>query len=495
MFRLMATMRFLRSWIGPASGVLALALVASWGASPGAGPTHSSDLPPPAYEPQPLPSGIDSVTPLVEAAHAAAACGTTCRGVVYAWTPRMPLSRAAIPHIVDAARAVDLPLVLVSTEELLDYAAGRHGESGVGLPLADAMLAAGALAHAPALVVHEGQRAVGPAVLGYKRADAYESFLRERTGSAPRVPSSTSAMPTAHTMRSAWAPQAPTDYEVVGLPGAYFRWIPGTRQVAYESGRTIYFLDLDDGENRIAPGWIDFVPTPDGRFFVTPGPDDDGLTFYDARDVFAAVERNRSMGVEGIFTDARMRDQYPSVGILESGDAYVRYRVLTSWFRGLLYRDYEVRTNPSSGLASVRPLGEPVEPCEGLGLSTPIMSQDGREVAARHETTGTTKIFRILEAGRCEEVLDFGVPTSKVAWHASGQRIAFATPQRARGTAGGQGIFVFDRASGALAAVPGSGGASRLAFPDFVGEDAVVFLIPGATPDAESVFRLVRSTE
>jgi hypothetical protein len=295
--------------------------------------------------------------------------------------------------------------------------------------------------------------------------------------------------------RTMWQAQTFADYDVVGLPGAYFRWIPGTRQIAYESERTIYFLDLDDRENRIAPGWIDFVPTPDGRFFVTPGPEDDGLTFYDARDVFAAVERNRSMSVEGIFTDARMRDQYPSVGILENGDGLVRYRVLTSWFRGLLYRDYEVRVNPSSGMASVRPLGEPIQPCEGLGLSTPIMSQDGLEVAARHESTGTTKIFRILDAGRCEEVLDFGVPTSKVAWHASGQRIAFATPQRARGGAGGQGIFVFNRASGELAAVPGSGGASRLAFPDFVGDDELVFLVPAASAVTESVFRLVRGLE
>ena len=67
-------------------------------------------------------------------------------------------------------------------------------------------------------------------------------------------------------------------------------------------------------------------------------------------------------------------------------------------------------------------MGEVVRPCVGVALSTPIMAQDGREVAGRDEATGTTKIFRILDGGRCETVTDFGVPTSKVAWHASGRR-------------------------------------------------------------------------
>jgi hypothetical protein len=59
---------------------------------------------------------------------------------------------------------------------------------------------------------------------------------------------------------------------------------------------------------------------------------------------------------------------------------------------------------------------------------------------------------------------------------------------------GGEGIFVFDRASGELTAVPGSRGASRLAFPDFVG-DAVVFLLPGDVSGSRSVFRLVEGIE
>jgi hypothetical protein len=466
---------------------------------------RASAAPPPAYGAVALPAEVDSITPLATAARSIEACGPTCRGLVYAWTPRMPLSRSGIPSIVEAARSLGVPVVLVSTEELLDYAEGHHEAATEGLALADEMLAAGALAHAPALVVHVHGAAVGAAILGYKRAEAYASLVAARlsgepggmlggpgpgpTTGAPRVaPAALEARPTS-------VAQVMADREAVGLPGAYFRWVPGTRLVAYESGRSIYLLDLDDGENRIAPGWIDFVPTPDGRYFVTPGPEDEGLTFFDARDVFAAAERNRSMSVESIFTDMRMRDQYPSVGILERDEAHTRYRVLTSWFEGLVYRDYEVRVNATTGAASVRPVGEPIVPCDGYALSTPIMSQDGREVAARDERTGTTKIFAIQDERRCVEVLDFGVPTSKVAWHASGRRVAFATPRRGRGGSGGAGIFVFDRDTGAITAVPGSEGASRLAFPDFVGEAAVVFLVPGAASASASVFRLVEGIE
>jgi hypothetical protein len=482
------------TWLAGASLVLVGALaVGDFGVAP-----TDSGVPAAAYDLVALPEGVDSLTSLVEASRIVSECAPSCRGVVYAWTPRMPLSRSGIPNVVEAARSLGVPVTLVSSEELLDYAEGNAGvDARESMVLADAMLAGGALAHSPALVVYAAGDVVGSAILGYKRADAYAAFVSDRLSAAsvasPSL-SSPEALPIARRARMPSATPVLADYRAIGIPGAYFRWVPGTRQIAYESDRTVYLLDLVDGEHRIAPGWIDFVPTPDGRFFVTPGPDDDGLTFYDARDVFDAAARNRSMSVESIFTDNRMRDQYPSVGILESGDSYTRYRVLTSWFRGLLYRDYEVRVNPSTGVSSVRPIGEPTVPCEALALSTPIMSQDGREVAARDERTGTTKIFRMLEEGRCEEVLDFGTPTSKVAWHASGQRIAFATPRRARGGVTEAGIFVFDRASGAITAVPGSEDASRLAFPDFVGDD-VVFLIPADAAGSESIFRLVDGLE
>jgi len=289
------------------------------------------------------------------------------------------------------------------------------------------------------------------------------------------------------------APVAFTDFSAIGVPGAYFKWVPGTRMLAYESRRGIYLLDMDDGSNLVAPGDIDFIPTVDGRYFVTPGPRNMGLVFFDAADVIEGARQGRSREVRPIFVDAAMRDQYPSVGILDEDETSVRYRILTSWFEGLLYRDYEVVHATDTSPATVRPLGEPIVPCMGTELSTPIMSQDGLEVAARDEATGTTKIYRFREDGRCDEVLPLGMPTRKVAWHPSGRMLAFSTPRVRTANSGGvePGIFVYDRDERRVTRVADSNGASQLAFPDFVGEDAIVFMIPGRGAGQESRFRIV----
>jgi hypothetical protein len=452
--------------------------------------------PPRAYELQPLPARVDSLVPLDEAAKQVLACRGECRAAIYLWTPRMPLSRAGIPHVVRAAERLGIELALVAHEDLGSWAAGAAAEPGASVE--DALLASGALAHAPALVLFAGGEPVGPAILGYKSGAAYEALLSRRAKTAR--PATGMGDPEPEAFPRAPATSAPAaaaalelvDYEAVGLPGAYFRWVPRWNALAYESNQRIYLLDLATGQNRRAPGFIDFVPTPDGGYFVTPGPGEGGLEFYDADDVFDAAGSGRIGEVEPIFTDLRMRDQYPSVGILERNETRTLYRVLTSWFDAVIYRDYDVRVDARTGVASVRPVGEPVRPCVSYALSTPIMSQDGRELAARDEATGTTKIFRILEGGRCEALTDLGVPTSKVAWHAGGRLIAFSIPRRGRDNEdGARGIFVLDRKGPSLRHVSGSEVASRLAFPEFVGEEALVYLVPGETLRDASLFRVV----
>lgn len=443
--------------------------------------------PPPAYELVPMPAGLDSLTPLADLAQEAGGCARQCSSVVYVWSPRMPLSRMGIPHVVEAAARLGVRLTLVGSEELYEYADGVASGRVDRLPLAESMLGAGVLAHAPAITVLDGTRVVGPAILGYKASAAYEALVARRLkGGAAGVVAG------AELAAGPPPPEARVraDFEAVGVPGAYFRWVPGKRAVAYESGQRIYLLDLTDGTNLVAPGFVDFVPTPDGRYFVTPGPGPGGLTFYSADEVFEAARALRSGVVEPIFVDLRMRDQYPSVGILESGSARTVYRVMTSWFEGLVYRDYEVRVDPDTGTSSVQPVGRPTVPCVGYALSTPIMSQTGREVAARDEASGTTKIFQMLEDGTCKEVVDLGVPTSKVAWHPSGRRVAFATPRR-RGSPGDEGIFVYDRDDDRVMRVPESEGASRLAFPEWVGDASVIFLVPGRSRSDVSYFRIV----
>ena len=457
--------------------------------------------PPLAYDMAPLPSDLDSLTSLEDAARRIEECADDCSGIVYFWSPRMPLSRSGIVEIWGAARRLGMRLTLVGTEEVHEYAYADP-ELGAGvIPLADAMLGAGALAHAPAVVVHDEGQVVGHAILGYKTAYTYEGMIGRRvsgTMSSGRnrfSPTLSATLPAATLPAASEGGRPLVEYEAVGTPSAYFRWVPGRQALAYESGRRIYLLDLVDGRSRLASGYIDFVPTPDGRYFVTPGRDRDGLGFYEADEVFEAARANTPTSVAPFFTDRLMRDQYPSVGILEQEESRTVYRVLTSWFDGIVYRDYEVQVNPRTGAPRVRPIGEPVTRCSETSLSTPIMSQDGTEVAARDESTGTTKIFRILRAGLCTEVLDLGVPTGKVAWHRTGRLLAFARPRvrrrREEIDEGSRGIFLFDRDQRRLTRLSDSEGASPVAFPDFIGDDSVVFLIPGRARGESSVFRVV----
>jgi hypothetical protein len=433
--------------------------------------------------------------PFAEAVARVRACANDCGGILYLWSERMPLSLDAIPAVEAAAGKLGIALTLVETEEA-NRSAASLGVDDAARAVADAVLASGALAHAPALVVHRDGRVVGPAILGYKRAETYEALVAERLApSLAVVDASARTAPGAIAGRAAeradTVGRVRADYAAVGAPGAYFRNVPGRRTLAYETGRRIWLLDLGDGENRTAPGYIDFVPTPDGRYFVTPGPGDGGLQLYDAGEVFDAALGRGSRAVVPFFVDREMRDQYPSIGILDSNETRTVYRILTSWFEGVVYRDYEVRAGARGGAAAARPLGPVVVPCRGMTLSIPILSQDGHELAARDDRAGTTKIFTLTERGGCTLAQDLGVTTTKVAWHRGGRALAFARPRGRAGPAGdAAGVFVFDRDAGSLERVRGSEGASALAFPDFVGDDAVAFIVPGPSGSLD-VFRVV----
>jgi hypothetical protein len=199
-----------------------------------------------------------------------------------------------------------------------------------------------------------------------------------------------------------------------------------------------------------------------------------------------------------------MRDQYPSVGILssvtEGESTRVVYRVLTSWFDRIVYRDYEALVGGGTA-ARVRPLGEPIVACPTVSI--PILSPDGKELAGRDEGTATTRIFA-LEDG-CRPVDDLRVQSGKVAWAPDGKMLAFAIPRGAvrdgTGTlwVGGNdpeaaGIFLYRRGGGGLERVAGSENAHRIAFPEFVGSDSLAFQLSPTGARDEAVFRLICCT-
>ena len=467
----------------------------------------------------------DRSVPLAAVAERLDACsgrGTepACTGVVYFWTPEMPLSAQGIEQVTSAAQRLGVTLDVVHSAELYP-APGAASDEVVSL--AARLVGAGASLHAPSFVVHRGGAVDRSAVLGYKEADAYAALIEERlrsglaTGASAAAPAGSSPSDGAPSPAVAENPSDVSadstpgdratpfswkDFPAAGQPGAYFRWVPGRNVVAYEAGGRIYLLDLGTGESGSAPGFVDFVPTPDGRLFVTPGRR--ALEFYDAGQVFDASAAGRGRSVPPIHSDPDMRDQYPSVGILSSstdaGATRTVYRVLTSWFDKVVFRDYEVTSGPRG--TTVRGLSDPVVACEALSFSIPILAPSGREVAGRDEASATTKVFRLADDGGCQEATDLQLPTGKVAWNADNRRIAFAIPQGAvsdgsgvlfRGTGGEDraGIFLFDRRDGSVQRIEGSVDARRLAFPEFVGADQLLFLLPPERSGGPGRFRLV----
>lgn len=449
---------------------------------------------------------VSGTVPLEDVVNWALACRTSgaagCDRIVYFWSSLMPLSRAGTIEIRRAAAELGVEVAIVDAAELEEIA-GRSSSTGSGTEattedevLAAEMIQAGATLHQPSLLVYTAGRLAGPAILGYKRGEAYRSLIAERLagGAAAELPPAPllDSPPLPDTLESS------RDYPIRGRPGAYFRSVPGRATLAYEQGGTIYLLDLASGETSTAPGFIDFVPTPDGRFFVTPAEQSAGLAFYDAHEVFAAGAAGNGWNVEPIYVDRELRDQYPSVGILASEPERIVYRVLTSWFSGITFRDYEIRTD--GGDPRVRPLGGRVTACQRLSI--PILGPDGQEVAGRDEQSATTKIFALDANGGCREVADLGLQSGKVAWSPDGRRLAFAIPSGAvrdgTGTlwigernASLSGIFVYDRENELTTQLVGSEEAHRLTFPDFVGADSIAFLLaPEASPQG-STFRVV----
>jgi hypothetical protein len=391
---------------------------------------------------------------------------------IYVWSPLMPLSEAGIPEIRSAAAELNVGVTVIRAEDVEAQLDARNSAAA-------SIAAAGGLAHYPSLLFSRDGDITGSAILGFKTAAAYRSILataRGRHGPTAGQPRA------AQTADSSTAGRMVEEIQVSGVPSAYFRFIPNHGSIAFTRNDRVYILDIESGKETRAPGWIDFIPSPDGRLFVTPAAGNEGLQFYSAQQVIGIENASNERPQ---FTDTSMRDQYPSMGVLSLSETNTTYRVLTSWFERAVFRDYRIGGDPRTGRLMVEPLGRPVIACSNWKISIPIMAHSGRELAARDELAGTTKVFALADDGTCTEVLDLDLPTGKVAWSPDGTRLAFSM---SRG-AGRAGVFVLERRDRTLVRIAGSENLRSLVFPDFIGLDRLVYLAPTGSQRA-STFRI-----
>jgi len=396
-----------------------------------------------------------------------------CLALAIAWTSGMPLSMDAIREVEVAGESMGLPVVAFPYESLR---LGNH--KGRAAAVADMFLTAGAGDHAPSVVLIEGLYPVGTAVLGHKRAQSYRAILGPRIGKEAWTlrPTSQSSEAEPHVSELVWSMQ------LERMPGFFFRWVPGTRSFAFDQADTVFLHDIDSGSSFVAPGRIDFVSSPDGALFVTP--ESDGLAFYSTVEVFQAARRGTGRNLSEVLLDRDMDDQYPSVGMLREEADTTEYRVLVSWFEGLAVRDYRAVFR-SEGDVHIEPISPKVDPCPALELSIPILSRDGRLIAARDEHSGTTKIYD-GSGDTCTEIIDLGRSTSKVAFSPSGDRIAYSAIDR--GARRRSRAYLLDLSSGEEHEVPHTE-SLLLMIPEFTAENYLLVMV---ADQVSREFRLIR---
>lgn len=106
------------------------------------------------------------------------------RGVIYVWSPHMPLSLDAVAPLSAAARALDLAVTLL-LDPATDPAFAARVAADRGLPAAALRVADSVdlqfrdvLVHAPAAIAYAGGQLVGSAYPGGHTADEYAAYFR-----------------------------------------------------------------------------------------------------------------------------------------------------------------------------------------------------------------------------------------------------------------------------------------------------------------------------
>jgi hypothetical protein len=264
----------------------------------------------------------------------------------------------------------------------------------------------------------------------------------------------------------------------------FFKPDPNGEWVTFATIKVNHLYRLDTLVDRIIPGEVDPVPTPDGKYLTAPAP----LRFF-ALDRILSVPN--PVHEAPAFTDDLFRDQYQSIGILSPG----HYRVLAGWANAPQFRDYvdsEKGLTPSGGLKYL---------CPRVNGSLPIIAKDGKAIALRDNSAGKSRVYAIGDGGdRCDVKWDLGVSTGKLAFGFDGERIAFSAATVQTGAVGrfrDPGSLAFLDAyvcrTGRLACTRLTDNAAKSdrSFPEFF-ENGDVIYMTGRNGSRDRLLRVVR---
>lgn len=431
------------------------------------------------------------------------------RGMVYVWSPRMPLSVAGIAEARAASRTLGIDFTAVVAES-------NDGElASVRVNAADAramesveLVYRNATIHYPAVVLYHDGAIVDGVLPGVRHADGYarlvrDAFARDAAAHATRAHRALARDDDAHdaprnSPPSFWldTKAVVTTVSVTPTPrriGFFFKPVTGTNLISYTAGEATYLFDLATRKEQRIPGHVDPVPTPDGRFITLPG-----LAFHPLSSLLTGDNAP-------LFVDEELPDEYQTASIFKQSRTGVRYRVITGWQRGPRFRDYDVtfgngKVGAPGATDVVTPLGTPFAPCDGRTLSLPINAKNGQEFGAYDGVTTTNVVVRVTDAHTCTTVLDLGFATGKLTFSYDGARIAFAT---SRINVDGDGpllrpsetfwkdALVLHRRTGRLVSLSHNQPIFGMTFPEFRSDGAVMLLEQGGPGRPQETIRVV----
>lgn len=339
-------------------------------------------------------------------------------GMIYVWSPGMPLSILGIAEAKAAADSLGVAFTAVVADahdadlrSLGVDSAYQQTLNSLELVYRDATI------HYPSVIFYRAGALLGSAIPGYKQRGTYAALAREAFDGGGLAHTTATVSQTAPGFWVDHKAQLTLkrSVETVRPVGFFFKPIAKTDLVSYTSQNAAYLFDLGARREQRIPGTVDPVPTPDGKFLTRPG-----LMFYPMATLAAG-------DTIPFFIDRELPDEYQTVSILKQSRDALRYRVVTGWRMSLRLRDYDVSFAPDGKPALVQPLGTPSVPCPGRSFSLPISSKGSREVGVYDTQSKTNRIIEVTDDGRCIDVLDLGFASGKLSFNYDGSTIAFAT--------------------------------------------------------------------
>src|SRR5262245_58989524 len=405
-------------------------------------------------------------------------------GMIYLWSPGMPLSIRGLEEARAAAKILGIAFTAVVADAT---PAEMHG---VDASIARSMSAIdlvyrNATIHYPSITFYQHGALLGSAIPGYKQRDTYALLARE----AVARPSQPAAAPQSSFWVDHKARVSTTrTVQTVRRVGFFFKPVAATDYVSYTSDNAAFLFNLGTRREQRIPGNVDPVPTPDGRMLTRPG-----LTLYPMSFLIAG-------DTTPSFIDRELPDEYQTASILKQSTDATRYRVVTVCRMGDGYRDQDVTFGRDGRLITVQPLGAPFVPCAERTFSLPISAKGSKEIGVFDTRSRTNRIINVTDDGGCTDVLDLGFASGKLAFSYDGSAIAFAT-SRINTDAEGEFLkpeenfykdaLVLYRKTGRIVSLTTNRPLSAMTFPEFLPDGRVMILDQASRFRHTEVFRVL----